>query len=313
MAPRKGSPRRKSNAKKPKGGSASKRGAAPSKKRAAPPRSASRSRRLPETRIDPAERRRAVRAAQERAAAKERAKMERWGAVERRLRISGVPAKDRKKAHVYFLRREGLPGGDGPRPAPASKKWRDNATYRLHRGYFFKDPRGRWRTPDGTRQASGTTAKRHNAKHNARLVREDAYLGLLARGAPIRRKAFHKAVPAKKGRERRAVADAVLKSKLIEKSLTRAHRLEARRVDKRLKAERKRAKREGRRAPIRRDVEAGFGGASLGGDERDYPLDEEREALRREEGDERDAFEREYDDIFEDWFDDYEGDGGDTP
>lgn len=49
-----------------------------------------------------------------------------------------------------------------------------NETYRTHRGYYFKDAKGRWRTPNGASFATAKKAQSANARRRGELIRRDA-------------------------------------------------------------------------------------------------------------------------------------------
>lgn len=200
---------------------------------------------------------------------------------------------------------------ENARPTPGSKKWKQNDIFRLHRGYYFKGPDGRWRTPDGKRLAKPDIAKKHNVKHNARLLREDAYYSLLSRGIPVRKREFLRATK-KADRSRTSIRDAVLQSGIIRKGVERANRYSRKERAK----EQKRIQKELRKA--RGPGGLGGFGEGEGGGGPDHPADEERAQLSGastgSRGEEDSFFEYDPDTAFNDWYLDYEDmDGGDTP
>jgi hypothetical protein len=92
------------------------------------------------------------------------------------------------------------------RPARASRAFTNNDTRRLHRGYYFKDKSGRWRTPDGRRPAKAGTATRYNERLRVKLLKDDAYYSMLSYGADVNRRKFDRATADASTREEIAFA-----------------------------------------------------------------------------------------------------------
>lgn len=243
-----------------------------------------------------------------------------------RLDREVVQRPDEKRSD--YLKRRSKAKTESPRgapPPPRGSPYKDNATYQRRRGYFYRDAAGRWRTPDG-RVAKGQKkvvverndakgrlvkeeryvlpkASKHNDRNRAKLVREDAYYSLISHGAYVSKSRFNRIV-GKEAKDRDT----------IERKVKAAY-------------ERGDLDRKPSRNLIRRDIDDSFSSSRDAtvsiemGDEareiaregRDGYVDDQGNHISQEELE--DIWEREFygDFDYDDWFDDFDTDAGDTP
>lgn len=93
---------------------------------------------------------------------------------------------------------------------PPSRTWRSNDNYDLHRGYAYKDVKGRWRSPDGTRWVSNRSATTLNRSRLQTLRVADLQVATEKQGVRLTKPQAVAAVREAKGRPRQSQRDAIL-------------------------------------------------------------------------------------------------------